>query len=92
MAHQQHRGRPADLEAPMEAPVPAPDDPGGAHAKGFSAEPGSPQHVPADGPLPLAAGPTGAVHVPERDEHVQATGREEAGDYTPNDRLMGSDR
>ena len=38
------------------------------------------------------AGAPGAIHVPERDDHVQPTGRDEPGDYTPNDRLMGSDR
>ena len=44
-------------EAPRQAPVPAPDDPGGAHAKGYAAEPGPSPAVPADGPVPLANPP-----------------------------------
>lgn len=77
---------------PPEMPLPA--DPGGGHAKGYSADPGPGQEVPADGPLPLAEGPDKhpAFHVPERDKHVRPTGRSEPGDYGPNDRLRGSDR
>jgi hypothetical protein len=75
-------------------PVPAPDDPGGAHAKGYAAEPGAAPAVAEDGPIPLAPAPDAqpAIHVPERDNHVRPTGRSEPGDYKPNDRLMGSDR
>jgi len=70
------------------------DDPGGARAKGYTAEPGPLVHVPEEGALPLAppSDEPSAIHVPERDEHVQPTGRREPGDYTPNDHLMGSDR
>lgn len=66
----------------------------GTTAKGYTAEPGPLPHVPADGALPLAdvSDPPPAIHVPERDDHVQPTGRDEPGDYTPNDRLMGADR
>lgn len=68
------------------------NDPGGAHVKGYTAEPGPDPEVPADGPIPLAPDRGGKIHQPERDDGVQPTGRSEPGDYTPNDRLMGSDR
>ena len=78
----------------LEEPVPAPADPGGAHAKGYSADPNPEADVPAQDPLPLAPGPAKhpATHEPERDDHVQATGRSKPQPYSPNDRLMGSDR
>ena len=78
-----------------EAPVPQVADPGGAHSKGYSADPDPAPRVPAEGPLPLADAPdvSPAIHVPERDpHHAQPTGRQEPGEYTPNDRLMGADR
>jgi len=77
----------------MEEPVPAPEDPGGAHSKGYSAEPGPLPHIDQD-PVPLPETPDDLppVRVPERDDHVQPTGRRESGGYSPNDRLMGSDR
>ncbi len=72
----------------------APDDPGGAHSKGYSADPAPDLPVQSNDPIPLAEGPNQrpGVRVPERDNHVQATGRRDPGEYTPNDRLMGSDR
>jgi hypothetical protein len=75
-------------------PTPVPTDPGGAHAKGYSADPAPEKAAPESDPVPLAAGPgkQPGVRVPERDKRVQPTGRSEPGDYTPNDRLMGSDR
>ena len=77
-----------------EDPIPATDDPGGAHAKGYSADPRPEKKVQNHGPIPLAAGHDGesAVRQPERDGRVQPTGRSEGGGYSPNDRLMGSDR
>jgi hypothetical protein len=78
----------------LDEPLPAPADPGGAHAKGYSADPRPEPAVSPDGPLPLAPGPDThpAVRVPERDHPTQATGRSGPHDYTPNDRLMGADR
>jgi hypothetical protein len=83
-------------------PIPDPDDldeavtklndPGGAHTKGYSAETGSAPDVPAEGPIPLAPDDGGAILRPKRGPDVKPTGRSEPGDYTPNDRLMGSDR
>ncbi|MFO0852681.1 MAG: hypothetical protein U0871_29585 [Gemmataceae bacterium] len=66
-------------------------DPGGAHAKGFTAEQGDGPDVPADGPLPLADAPPGAaVHQAEKDSGTQPTGRTEPGMYNPNDTMLGA--
>lgn len=77
-----------------EEPVPSNDDPGGAHAKGYSADPRDEGDVKEDGPIPLADVPEDAppIRQPEREGKVRPTGRSEHHDYTPNDRLMGSDR
>jgi hypothetical protein len=85
-------GRPHDV--PLEEPLPGTNDPGGAHTKGYSAEPRPEQDVQAEGAIPLASVPGGESHVrqPERDGKARPTGRRETDDYTPNDRLMGSDR
>lgn len=79
---------------PLNEPLPTNNDPGGAQAKGYSADPRAEKHVQAAGPVPLAAVPDSESHVrqPEREGKVHPTGRSEPGDYTPNDRLMGSDR
>jgi hypothetical protein len=84
----------ATIPVGMDDPLPSTDDPGGAHSKGFSADPRPESEIPEKGPIPLADPPedTSAVKVPERDNHVVPTGRNEPGEYTPNDRLIGSDR
>jgi hypothetical protein len=78
----------------LDEPLPSNQDPGGAHTKGYSADPRPEAEAPADGPVPLAEVPEGesGVHQPEREGKVRPTGRSEPRDYTPNDRLMGSDR
>ena len=68
------------------------NDPGGAHTKGYSAETGPAPDVPDEGPIPLAPDDGGAILRPKWDPGVTPTGRSEPRDYTPNDRLMGSDR
>jgi hypothetical protein len=75
---------------PADLPLPA--DPGGAHAKGYSADPMAEPDVPATGPLPLAPGPDThpAVQQPERDGKVQPTGRSEPKPEAANDRLLGA--
>jgi hypothetical protein len=85
------RTTPTDVNP--DEPVPAPADPGGAHAKGFSADP-RPGAGGEQEPVPLAAAEEGLSQVkqPERQGHVRPTGRSEPQEYTPNDRLMGSDR
>lgn len=52
--------------------IPTTDDPGGAHAKGFSAEPGSANAKLPD-PIPLSDAPTG---------------RSEPTPYDPNDQIV----
>lgn len=86
----------ADLErtpaeqtvAPVESAVP------GWSVKGYTADPGPSPAVPEEGSLPLAevSDPPPPIHVPERDDGVIPTGRDEPGEFTPNDRLMGADR
>jgi len=85
---------PKDPEGAIDVALLTVDDPGGSHAKGYTAEPGPLVHVPPEGSLPLAppSEEPASIHVPERDEHVKPTGRREPGDYTPNDHLMGADR
>jgi hypothetical protein len=77
----------------LNEPVPAPDDPGGSHAKGYVAEPGPAPPVPVQGPVPLVSEAEVRSHVKKPDEGpLPPTGRSEPKDYGPNDRLMGSDR
>lgn len=78
----------------LDEPLPTANDPGSAHAKGYSAEPRTGKDVRSTGPVPLAAVADDKSHVrqPEREGKVHPTGRNELGEYTPNDRLMGSDR
>ena len=94
MAEEPKRDRPEAEEGPIDVALLTADDPGGSHAKGYTAEPGPLVRVPPEGALPLAPPPQHPtpIHVPERDEGVRPTGRREPGDYTPNDHLMGADR
>ena len=79
---------------PIDEPLPTVNDPGGADAKGYSADPRPGPAVGGDGPVPLAPAPDiyPAIRQPELEGKVRPTGRREEKDYTPNDRLMGSDR
>lgn len=81
-------------DIPLDEPVPAANDPGGAHAKGYSADPRADTKAAPPEPIPLAAVADDESHVqqPERDGKIRPTGRSEPREYTPNDRLMGSDR
>ena len=60
-------------------------DPGGAHSKGYSADPDPSYTAPETDPVPLAPVPNtdSKVRVPERDNHVQPTGRKELPDDEP---------
>jgi hypothetical protein len=62
------------------------DDPGGAHAKGYSADP-NPAAPPLPDPVPLADAPPGGIHVHERDDPgVVPTGRSESDEDSAGDR------
>ena len=78
----------------LNEPVQAPTDPGGAHAKGFSADPRPGSKVQPEGAIPVASVAEGETHVqqPERAGKVRPTGRGETGDYNPNDRIVNSGR
>jgi hypothetical protein len=54
MADVPSRARPTTSPIPgLDDPVPAPDDPGGAHGKGYIAELGPDQDLPERDPVPL---------------------------------------
>ena len=78
-------------DIPLDEPLPTTNDPGGAHAKGYSADPRPEKDIKTAGPVPLAAAPDDTSHVrqPEREGKAHPTGRSEPGDYTPNDRADG---
>jgi hypothetical protein len=85
------RPDPLTLAPKMDEPLPAGGDPGGADAKGYSADPRPEADVPPSGPVPLTPAPDGsAVHQPEREGKAQPTGRRQQH-YDPNDRMLGSD-
>jgi len=72
--------------------LPPSHDPAGASSKGYTADP-SGQTVPVGEPVPLvpdSEAPRG-IHVAERDDGVEPTGRSEEGEFTANDHLMGAD-
>ena len=77
--------RPAHAVSPTPDLPPA-NDPGGAHAKGYSADP-NPHAPDVPEPVPLADAPPGGIHVPERDDGVQPTGRSALPD-DPNNRVV----
>jgi hypothetical protein len=80
-------------EGTMNALTPAPDDPGGAHRKGYSADSQPGAAVPEDGPVPLADPfQSGAQARRPNEGSFPPTGRRESGPFAPNDRLLGPDR
>jgi hypothetical protein len=89
-----HGSDPETNPGPGNELVPEANDPGGAHGKGYSADPEPEAALNEDGPVPLAPGPQHhpAVRQPERQGKVRPTGRSEPKPYTPNDRLTGADR
>jgi hypothetical protein len=44
-------------QSSLEEPLPSADDPGGAHVKGYSADPKPEKEVKEEGPIPLVATP-----------------------------------
>jgi hypothetical protein len=71
--------------------LPPADDPGGAHSKGYSADP-DPNVSPVPDPIPVADAAPGGIHVPEMDPGVRPTGRAEPGPYNPDARVVDSGR
>jgi hypothetical protein len=67
-------------------------DPGGAHSKGYSAEPGPTLPVPDNDSLPLAKERDTRGHVRRGDEDavVPPTGRETPATYSPDDRTIAN--
>ena len=86
-------GRQAPAAVPLDDPLPTVNDPGGADSQGYSADPRPERDVGEKDPIPLAPAPDAnpAIHQPESEGKVRPTGRKDET-YTPNDRLMGSDR
>ncbi len=72
---------------------PAVADPGGAHSKGYSADPEPAPPVPDNDPLPLADDRDVHGHVQRRDEDVvlPPTGRTDPPDYQPTDRTIAGE-
>jgi hypothetical protein len=96
MAREQDRTRtPGRQGQPPAAdePLPGAGDPGGASHKGYSADPQAGPPVPDEDPVPLAEVPEGTprTHKPAEGP-LPPTGRSRTAGYSPNDRLMGSDR
>ncbi len=83
--------KPTSYIGSLDDPAPAPNDPGRAHAKGYVAETSPGKPAPEKGPVPLATDNEvrGEVHKPDQSHAVQST---EPGEYSPNNRVMGSDR
>jgi hypothetical protein len=80
---------PTDKAASVDDPFPLPDDPGGAHHKGYSADPDSPAQIPSQDPVPLASEVPG--HARKPDQHG-AVGRSGRTGGSPGERVTGADR
>jgi len=67
-------------------------DPGGAHSKGYSAEPGPTPPVPDNDPIPLVDDRDFHGQVRRRDEDavLPPTGREAPSTYSPDDRTIAN--
>lgn len=79
---------PLDPPDTPNPPLPSTNDPGGARAKGYSADPDF--EVPElPDPIPLSDALKGGIHVPERDPGVHPTGRSAPGSNDSNERLLG---
>jgi len=85
---------PENAAGRMDEPLPAPDDPGDALRKGYSADPLPGRDAPEQGPIPLAADADIHGHVQRRDEDavLPPTGRSEPPEGSARDRVMGADR
>ncbi len=82
---------PEPRTVPLEEPLPSANDPGGAHRKGYTADPGPARTVPEQGPVPLADDRDVRHHVRKPDQS-QATGASNPGGEEANQRVLGADR
>jgi hypothetical protein len=91
MAPERANGAPhsAGNSAPEDPGLPPANDPGGAHAKGYSADPSGKSPDAAE-PVPLADAAPGGIQVHERDPGVVPTGRSEPPD-DPNNRIISGE-
>ncbi len=80
----------ADTGALTEA-VAAVNDPGGAHRKGYSAEPGTPASVPPNDPVPLVADDEVHAHVHKPDQSQASPGSTSPGGASDG-RVLGMGR
>jgi hypothetical protein len=80
----------ADRHPTDKASIPDIADPGGAHSKGYSADPGPAPPVPDNDPVPLADDRDVHGHVRPRKEDsvLPPTGRTDPPLYSPTDRTI----
>jgi hypothetical protein len=80
-----------DVPDSVDEPLPVADDPGGAHRKGYVAQPGPERDVPDDGPIPLASDSDVHGHVQKPDQS-HSVGPSGSRGGSSNERVMGADR
>ena len=84
------------MEVEAGEPLAGVNDPGGAHIKGYSADPRPEPPVPAEGPIPLASASDEAPAVREqelqRENGIRATGRDDSDFEKSDERVIGADR
>src|SRR5262249_26857796 len=85
------KDRDARYDPAQDPPLPSADDPGGAHGKGYVAEPAPAPAVPHRDPIPLdhAAQGTGRVRKPEAARTLRGAGRTERKPHRPTDAGLG---
>jgi hypothetical protein len=83
---------PPDADLALSDIIPNAADPGGAHKKGYSADPEPGIPAPDNDPVPLADDREVHGHVQKRDEDtvLPPTGRSGPPEYSPDDRTIGN--
>jgi hypothetical protein len=75
----------------MDEPLPGVNDPGGAHGKGYTAEPQAERTVQQEDPVPLVSDQEVQDHAQKPDQS-QAVQSPPAGGPATNSRVMGAGR
>ena len=91
MAKPMNTASPADqTDKHLDEPLPGPHDPGGAHSKGYVAQPGAGRPVQNEDPIPLASDAEVRAHVqkPDQSQAVPAA----TGESPVDSRVTGADR